>query len=302
MNEQEVPNIKEISQKKKKKIISYVLKYVVFAIFGGIAVAGGFIVGDLLIGRFDTFDPSKYSADSYKESENNIIAWKSKKINELDATQVFVVAEQKILENEHYQIKTKGWGDDEEQGYVLTMGMSQSLYGNRYRNGDEGYFDYFSMGAAAKVIKKTEFRFSEQKFFTYEGSLDGNDVNWTLSKPESGQDYRTRDEYKQMVGCYAENPIDYIVSTKTVVEQTSNGKVGDNYSYTLKLNISTSVLNYVVKMKYMSGFDYPKFLNIELRFEVDENMNFQNIYVNESYRVIGMKAESKYKMEFTYSK
>lgn len=296
MNERQVPDINQISQKKKKKIINYVLKYIVFAIFGGIAVAGGFIVGDLLIGKFDTFDPTKYSASSYMESESNINDWKNKNISQLNATQIFVVAEHNILNNQHYTIKTQGWGDDEEKGYVSTMGVNQDLYGNRYRNGDDGYFDYFSMGFAT-VMKKTEFKFSEQKFYTYDGDKDGN---WILSKPESGQDYRTREEYKQMAGCYAENPIDYIVSTKTTLESSSNGKVGDYYSYTIKLDPSTAVLNYVVKMKYMSGFDYPKFSEIELTFEVDENMNFQNIYVSEKYKVIGMKAESKYRMVFSY--
>ena len=54
-------------------------------------------------------------------------------------------------------------------------------------------------------------------------------------------------------------------------------------------------------MNYMGGFGYPKFSSIELRFEVDKNMNFQNIYINESYKVIGMSAVGKYKNEFHYN-
>lgn len=284
--------------KKKKKIIRYAFKFVIFLIFGALAAAGGFIVGDLVIGKFDTFDPSKYSSASFKESEKNINLWKTKKINELSATQVFVVAQSKILDCEYYSVTTKGY-NGESKGVVTTLGMKQDLYGYRYRDHNKGYFDYFSTGLAT-VVKKTEFKFSEDKFFCYEGTMNDAGVDWTLAKPESGEDFRTKDEYKTMVGCEANDPIDYIVSTKTVLEETNNGKVGEFNSYTIKLNIETAVLNYVVKMNYMSGFGYPKFTSIELRFEVDDEMNFQNIYINESYKVIGMNANSKYKMEFSY--
>lgn len=284
--------------KKKKKIICYAFKFVVFLVFGALAAAGGFIVGDLVIGKFDTFDPSKFDASSYKESEKNTKLWKSKNIQELSATQIFVVAQSKILDCEYYSVSTKGY-NGEQKGVVTTLGMKQDLYGYRYRDHNNGYFDYFSEGIAT-VIKKTEFKFSEDKFFSYEGAKNGTDVDWTLSKPESGEDFRTKEEYKALVGCEANDPIDYIVSTKTVVEEADNGKVGEFYSYTIKLNVETAVLNYVVKMNYMSGFGYPKFTSIELRFEVDDQMNFQNIYINESYKVIGMNANSKYKMEFSY--
>ena len=299
-NEQILP-VEKIAcknEKKKKKIILYAIKYVVFLIFGALAAAGGFIIGDLVIGKFDTFDPSKFDASSYKESEKNISLWESKSIQELSATQIFVVAQSKILDCEYYSVATKGY-NGESKGVVTTLGMKQDLYGYRYRDHDKGYFDYFSTGLAT-VIKKTEFKFSENKFFSYEGTMNGNDVNWTLSKTESGEEFRTKEEYKSLVGCEANDPIDYIVSTKTVIEETDNGKNGEFNSYTIKLNVETAVLNYVVKMNYMSGFGYPKFTSIELRFEVDDQMNFQNIYINESYKVIGMNANSKYKMEFSY--
>ncbi|MGN1208558.1 MAG: hypothetical protein ACI4TI_03720 [Christensenellales bacterium] len=301
--ENDLPESKEVAGKnkkptKKKKILIYSLRFIIFGVFAAIAIAGGFVVGDLLIGQWDTFDPTQFSADSYKESSSNIAQWKTKNVSELSPTQVFVVAEANILDCDRYCMKTKGY-DGEDKGYVITLGVRQDLYGYRYRNGDKGYFDYFSTGMAT-VVKKTEFSYSDFNCYTYNGAISGNSVDWTLFKTEQGNDFWTKEEYKALTGCYAESPIDYIVSTKTVVEEKSNGKVGDFYSYTLKLNTETAVLNYVVKMNYMSGFGFPKFSSIELRFEVDENMNFQNIYINESYKVIGMNANSKYKAEFSY--
>lgn len=283
---------------KKKKIVIYALRFVIFAVFGVVAVAGGFIVGDLLIGKWDTFDPTQFSAEQYIESPKNVEAWKSKDISSLTPAQIFVVAQSNILNCNYYSVKTKGY-NGEGKGVVTTLGMTQDLYGYRYRNGDKGYLDYYSTGLAT-VVKKTEFNYSDSKYFTYNGVMNGDSTNWTLNKTDDGLDYRTKEEYKTMIGCAAEDPIDYIVSTKTVIEEVTNSKVGNLYSYTIKLNPETAVLNYVVKMNYMSGFGYPKFSSIELRFEVDENMNFYNIYINENYKVIGMNANSKYKSEFSY--
>lgn len=294
-NEVTETSVKKVS---KKKIIRYAFRFVIFLIFGALAAAGGFVVGDLLIGKWDTFDPSQYSAQAFEEAPKNVALWKSKNINELSAMQVFVVAQSKILECEYYSVSTKGY-DGTDKGTVVTLGMKQDLYGYRYRDHNKYYLDYFSMGIAT-VIKKTEFTNQEDKYYCFEGKLDGSNVDWTPNKTEDGRDYRTKEEYKNMTGCEPENPIDYIVSSKTVIEENSNGKVGDLYSYTIKLDTATSVLNYVVKMDYMSGFGYPKFTSIELKFEVDENMNFQNIYINESYKVIGMNANAKFKMEFSY--
>ena len=283
---------------KKRKVISVAFKLLLCLLMVGCGTAGGFVVGDLIIGKFDTFDPSGYSASAYKEKDSDIAKWKAMDILKLTPTQVFVVAEAKINECENYCMYTKGY-DGGEKGTVTTLGMKQDLYGYRYRKGTIGYFDYFSTGLA-NVAKKTEFTFGENKFYSYEGSLNGDNVTWALNKPESGQDFRTDKEYEEMTGLKAESPIDYIVSRKTVINETSNGKVGELYSFTINLNSTTGVLNYVKKMNYMSGFGYPKFSSIELRFEVDESMNFHNIYINESYKVIGMSVVGKYKNEFHY--
>lgn len=282
----------------KQHMVTSIIKIVLILMFGFVAIAGGLLVGKMIIGKFDTFDPSKYTAENYIENSQNVALWSSKKISELTPTQIFCVAESKILKDENHYIQTKGY-DGEDKGVVVTLGLKQDLYGYRYVKDGKGYFDYFSTGMAT-VIKKVEYTLGEDKYYCYEGSGSGDTTSWTLKKTESGSDYYTADEYKEMAGCDAENPIDYIVSTKTVTSEQSNGKVGELYSYTLTLNTSTSVLNYVKKMNYMSGFGYPKFSSIELRFEVDENMNFQNIYISESYKVIGMDASSKYKMEFGY--
>lgn len=283
---------------KHKSLIASIIKFSVLSIFMVIAVFGGLLVGKIIVGKLDTFDPTKYSAENYIESQSNIALWSTKQIGDLTPTQIFVVAQARLSNCSYYGVYTKGY-NGEDKGVVTTLGMKQDLYGYRYVVDGNGYFDYYSTGLAT-VVKKVEYKVGEDKFYCYEGVIKNDTTTWTLKKTEDGKDYRNGEEYKQMVGCDADNPIDYIISTKTVKEEKSNGVKDGLHSFTLKLDPSTSVLYYVKKMKYMSGFDYPKFKDIEIRFEVDDQMNLQNMYINENYLVLGMDANSKYKMEFHY--
>ena len=281
---------------KKKKPLNIVLKCFLWIVIVAVASVGGSIAGDFFIGMLDTYDPSQYSASTLVESEKTVEAWRAKDISSLSATQVFVVAEANLNDCTYYSMTTKGY-NGEDKGVVTTLGMAQDLYGYRYRNGTKGYFDYYSTGVAT-VIKKTEFEFGSNQFYSYEGTFANNTTEWKISPSEkTGLDYRDSAEFEEVVGCNAEKPIDYIVSTKTVLTEKNNGMVGSYYSYTITLDAKKSVVNYVKKMDYMSGFGYPSFSSIELRFEVDENMNFQNIYINESYKVIGMNASGKFMNE-----
>lgn len=289
----------DINLQKPKKL-KLILNIVLGTIMTLVAVLGGWVVGDMIINKIDAFDPTGYSAKDYMEKEENIALWKTKSIALLTPTQIFCVAEYNLKNTENYSVYTKGY-DGEERGKVVAAGMAQDLFGYRYKYNGKGYFDYYSTGMK-QVIKKTEFTFGEDKFYCYEGT-GVEDTQWKLFPSSSGQDYRTAQEYEEMVGCSADNPIDYIVSSKTVLSESSNGKTNGLYSFTIKLDNKYSVLNYVKKMNYMSGFGYPKFTSLELRFEVDENMNFQNIYINESYKInvgLTVQATGLYKNEFHY--
>ena len=175
---------------------------------------------------------------------------------------------------------TKGY-DGEEKGIVKNSFKDQDIWGYRYRNGDVGYYNYYSTGIIP-VINQTRFLYSEDTFVTYNGSLNADgSTTWS----EEGLE-RTKEEYETAMGTLAYYPIDYIVSTRTVIAQTSEEKVGSNYTYTISLSPKKSVANYVKKMKTMSGLpDYPNFNSIELKFVVDQNMNFQTIAIKETYKV-----------------
>lgn len=294
----------DVQLKKKKSLTKRIISWVTICIMIVVGGYAGSILGDIIIGRYltETYDPNAVETTSLVEDESTIQNWKKLPIQSLTATQVFVVAEYNLTNCTYYSVTTKGY-DGEEKGSVIAnvplMGaVNQTLCGYRFRNGDVGYFDYNSSGYA-DVIKKTNFTFGGNEFYTY----NLTDGQWVPEvKDENGNEKaRTAEEYQEAVGCPADKPIDYIVSTKTVLTEQSNGMTGEYYSFTITLNPETAVANYAKKMNYMAGLGYPTFQDVELRFEVDDQLRFRNIYIKEHYEVPGLaKTDAKFKNEFSY--
>lgn len=286
----------DVKLKKKK---SLTLKIVSWVAVCCLIVCGGYfgtIVGQILIGRYftKTYDPNAVSEADYRETDETIEMWKKLPITSLSASQVFVVAEAKLNECTYYSVTTQNI-DGSEYGRVSAdvplMGLiNQTLKGYRYRNGDEGYFDYYSSGFT-DVIKKSNFTYSKDEVFTY--NLKNGE--WVLEKQ------RTKEEFKTDIGVDVGGAIDYIISTKTVLTEVSNGVEGGNYSYTITLDPKTAVANYAKKMDYMAGLGYPTFESAELTFVVDSEMNFKQIYVKEKYDVPGLaKTDAEFMYQFEY--
>ena len=276
------PN-EDVKLKKKKSVLRKILACVAWVLIIVIGGAGGYVIGDIIIAKLDVYDPNAYSEDALVENETTINQWKDQNILSLSATQVFVVAEHKLDNCSYYSMTTKGY-DGEEAGVISNSVAPQTLKGYRYVNGDTAYFNYFSDGIMP-VVKRTEFTPGGDEYYTYNGSFEGKQVKWTLDPPE-GKDFRTKEEYIALVGCDANDAIDYVVSRKTVLTESEMTREGDFYHYTITLSPKKSVANYVKKMKYMSGLaDYPSFTSIEIDFVVDGDMNFQTIKIKESYKV-----------------
>ena len=270
----------DVSLKKKRPVLRKIIATFLWIVIVGISGLGGYVVGDMIIAKIDTYDPNSIAVTELRDSDEAVNAWRMKGVKSLTPAQVFVVAESNLNMCTYYSITTKGY-DGGEKGIVKNTFKDQDVWGYRYRNGDTGYFNYYSTGIIP-VINQTRFAFSGEDFVTYNGTLN---ANGTTTWSEEGLT-RSKEEYEDAMGTLAYYAIDYIVSTKTVIAQTTEEKVGSNYSYTISLSPKKSVANYVKKMKTMSGLpDYPNFNSIEIKFTVDENMNFQMIAIKESYKV-----------------
>ena len=270
----------DVNLKKKKTVWRRIIAAFMWVVIVGISGVGGYVVGDFIIAKIDTYDPNSVAVTELRDSDENINAWRTKGINSLTPAQVFVVAEANLNSCTYYSVTTKGY-DGEEKGIVKNSFKDQDVWGYRYRNGDQGYFNYYSTGIIP-VINQTRFSFSGDTFTTYNGSLNADGTTtWETEGLE-----RTAQEYEEVMGTLAYYPIDYIVSTRTVISQSSDEKNGTNYSYTISLSPKKSVANYVKKMKTMSGLpDYPNFNSVEIKFVVDSNMNFQTVAIKETYKV-----------------
>ena len=290
------PN-KDVDLKKKKPVWKKILATFMWIVIVAVSSVGGYVAGDFIIAKIDTYDPSSIAVTELRDSEESINAWRSKGINSLSAAQVFVVAESNLNSCNYYSMTTKGY-DGGDKGIVKNSFKDQDIWGYRYRNGNVGYFNYYSTGIIP-VINQTKFEFGGDSFTTYNGSLkaDGS------TKWEKEGLVRNQEQYEEDMGTLAYYPIDYIVSTKTVIAQSTDRKNGENYSYTISLSPKKAVANYVKKMKYMSGLsDYPNFISIEMKFVVDKNLNFQSIAIKEEYKVnYGMTVTCSGMLQYVFS-
>ena len=121
-------NILGVKLSKQHMVVS-IFKVILILMFGFVAIAGGLLVGKMIIGKFDTFDPTKYTAENYIENPQNVVLWSSKNISELTPTLFFCVAESQILKSENYLVKKKGH-NGQDKGIVITLGMKHDLYGS----------------------------------------------------------------------------------------------------------------------------------------------------------------------------
>ena len=278
----------DVKLKKKKTVFSIIGKTICWILVIAIGLVGGYFVGDMIVAKLDVYDPNAYSAGALRDSDENIALWRTQSVSTLSAAQVFVVAEENLNECTYFSITTKGI--DREKGIITNPVTPQDFWGYRYRNGDEGAFSYHSAGIIP-VEKHMSFNYS------------GGDVEVYDSVSQKTEKL-TPKAYLEAVGCAATSPVDYIISTKTVLTEEKNGSVDGKHTFTITLSPLKSVSNYVKKMKYMSGLaDYPKFNKIEIKFTVDDNMNFVEFEVREEYKVnygITVTCQGEFKYEFSY--
>ena len=279
----------DVKLKKKKTKWAIARSCIAWTLVIMIGLVGGYFIGDMIVAKLDVYDPDAYSDASLRDSEESVALWKMQSINSLSASQVFVVAEKNLNECTYFSITTKGL-DGREKGIITNPVTPQDFWGYRYRNGDEGAFSYHSAGIIP-VEKHMSFNYSSGNVTVFDA------VSNTTEQ-------KTADEYAEMVGCVATSPIDYIVSTKTVLTEEKNSSTAGKHTYTITLSPSKSVSNYVKKMKYMSGLsDYPKFNKVEIKFTVDDNMNFIDFEIREEYKVnygITVTCQGEFKYEFSY--
>ena len=266
---------------KLKNILSYGFVCILAVILG--FVSGNMYVNSISSASYD-FAEAEYR---YSDGDLALILSSNKDVATTNALYAFVIAENNIMNEEYYICESP-------KGTSFTspdIAPTQSIYS--YRKKDGKNYEYLTVTEGIMSVC--------EKVITSDGG-DNFDI-WRSKSIQNGSPVfsdnpsfkMTYDEARNEYGTDAMNPIPYVVSNKTIHESyksnpasTGLGTKNDkgNYNFTLKLNTTQSVMNYVKQMKHMSELkNYPVFFDITINFELDSEFRFVSMDIVENYRV-----------------
>lgn len=282
----------------KKKVIGIIILILT-------AIATGIVSGIFYLNNFvSSIDYGNYSEVGLRDNEVEIVSKHgSKGVANLNGVNAFIIAEHKLTEKSSITLNA--------EGSIDAMGVKQNMYTTRYKNGNSYYVENISKG---QVILGVDTNIAERDY--YDSASDsvkvykGKDIQETTATFKDLSEEMPLEQWKEKNGTTPITFQPYIVSSKTIIEQTSptackldNGEQG--YSYKLSLQPSSAYL-YVKQIKNLSGLgDYPEFKYINLEIFLNQDGTFNKIIANEEYKVkkMGMKVSTisklVYKFEYT---
>lgn len=265
-----------MKKKFKGRILINIVAIVLLGVFSGYFV-GTYYANNHLGGVTADLIPSE---EELRDDVNLVInANKGKTIDQISATDNFVIAEDKIYQ--HQNVKKICTGT------VTAAGVTQTLIATRIKNSDNYFGEEISCKTGSIGVNYA------QRFYYTEGVdeiplFNGTDITseGATWKPEADE-VHTMESFRGIMGISPKYFQNYIVSSKTVISQNYLGKTEEgNYRFSLVMNTTNSVKNYMYKIKVTSGgTEFPVFVNCVVTFEIDDNWNFVKIEYDEEYKV-----------------
>ena len=257
---------------KKSRAIEAIL--MVFIIMVG--AIGGFFAGSLYVSSKYKVSYDFSEADYRDNTETVLSLTNGKNPSLVGGVNAFITAEYRLSQKEQYKVTSNG-------GLQPSIGSYQTIYAYREYSEGKTYLENISNGMmpiAEKLVCK------DSSVSSYNGKLKSStEATWETSPQKT----YTIDGFNQANGVKIDTPVAYVVSSRTILVESSSGVLVEPnvYEYTLVLDPSTCVMNYVKQMMRTSGFaDPPKFANVKITFRVDSNFNFLSYIVEESYTVV----------------
>lgn len=282
---------KKKSHKMKKSTRFTILIVILVGMFCGVTV--GLYFGPKSV------DPNRYNfevsalLDDVDEIRNEA---SGKTPVELGATKSCVLAFDTTF-NEN-RVKVVG------RGSVLAMGVTQSISALTIRMYDKLYYENVSVSNFVKALNR--YYVEGENISHYGGNLSGNIVTWNTTPDNTGaNDIKTMTQHKAQFGSTMNEYMTYIVSSKTVNSESAVTINDDgNYVFTLTLDKSKSVVNYVKTMKATGGLSsYPDFTSDpRVDIIIDANYRILRFESHEEYTVsMGISAKSVGRLVNTFS-
>ncbi len=235
-------------------------------------------------------DPNRYNFD-VATLRDDVVAIKkeakTKSPTQLGATKCCVLAFDKTFNCP--SVSVTGTGS------VKAMGVTQTINAKTIRLDDQIYYENISVSKFVKALNR--YYVDGEEIKQYGGDISGNTVTWHTSPNNTGDGaIKTMTQYQQQFGSTMNEYMTYIVSSKTVTKTSNVTQNSDgNYTFTLSLDRSKSVVNYVKSMKATGGLkEYPDFTqDPQIYIVMDAEFRILQFTSNEKYTVsVGISAKS----------
>ena len=189
-------------------------------------------------------------------------------------------------------------------GYVDSTGVRQSIISRKKYNGSYYTFESISpskISFIGDIILCDKYSKNAKIVSTYNSSnTNPSAEDWRFSKDIDTNTYVLES------GGLPNTVQPYIISAKTVLEPTNDKSCvvlneDGTYSFTMKLDTTTSVLNYARQVKRTGGLgSYPEFSNIEFTVVIDGDWNLRSFSIKENYSAVkGIKARCAGTLDYT---
>ena len=266
------------NQKRSKKHLIIQIVAIALVIVAGLGV--GFYFGNFYLAtKFKKVDYSQFNEEDILPDFESVLEKNAgKSVAEVSAVDAFVLAQYNFEHAKSYTVSSKS-------SLSHNYGK-QSIYVEKSL--ENGVFSMINISTSSMKNFATKVSVTGDTVELFEGSVTSDTTaDWSTKSQTYSQQ-----EYKDMNGVAATALTPYIVSEKTLSENDSSalsprGGIrlqNGNYKFSIKLNTTSSVLNYVKQIKYSSGIsELPTFNILDISFEIDQNFNFVSITSNEEY-------------------
>lgn len=246
--------------KKNKKYLSPILS-VIIALIG---VLGGYMIGSRIAST--TFIVDKYAnldAEALKDDVSKI-NYAGKTPDQLTASQVFQIGCELQTVCDY---KCIGTGTLE-----TNLGVDQTTYTLDEKIGNTVHIAFVSASSYIKVAQQSTFEIGGNVNMQHGETSDGvyENVKW-----KDKYDEYTWDGYYEKFGKHANVNSCYIVSSKTVISESFDGKNGDLYSFTIELDPILGTVVYAKQIASNLGLEPSaiNFTSIKFTFTVDDQFH-----------------------------
>ena len=246
---------------KKKKFFIPILS-IVIAIVGAL---GGYMIGSQIAGK--TFVVDQYANLTREELFDDIskLNYVGKTPDQFTAAEVFQIAQSIQLSSDYY--KSVGFGVLE-----TSLGVKQTTYTLDEKQGETVHIAFVSASPYVKVAQQSFFEVGGDVIMQHGDNKDGTleSVTW-----KDKYDHYTWEGYKETFGKYANVNASYIVSNKTAIAQSFDGKNGNIYTFSIELHPVYATLSYATQIAANLNIEPSaiKFTKLSVTFTVDENFH-----------------------------